>query len=126
MDFEEPIGMLFGPVVFVAITNVCYTLGWVVDTILYNGRHGRGSTSRDDSSSGSRRATRSLGCGRMAHHRVYREKTGVMVNSYRFLGLRSGRHRGTLFAVRQQAQADDVSTILMLTDVKRVRLFARL
>jgi len=37
-DFEEPIGMLFGPVIYVAIANVCYTLGWVVDTILYNGR----------------------------------------------------------------------------------------
>jgi hypothetical protein len=37
-DFEEPIGMLFGPVIYVAIANVCYTLGWVVDAILYNGR----------------------------------------------------------------------------------------
>jgi hypothetical protein len=37
-DFEEPFGMLFGPVIYVAIANVCYTLGWVVDTILYNGR----------------------------------------------------------------------------------------
>jgi hypothetical protein len=36
-DFEEPIGMLFGPVIYVAMANVCYTLGWVVDTILYNG-----------------------------------------------------------------------------------------
>jgi hypothetical protein len=38
VDFEEPIGMLFGPVIFVVIANVCYTLGWVVDTIFYNGR----------------------------------------------------------------------------------------
>jgi hypothetical protein len=37
-DFEEPIGMLIGPVIYVAMANVCYTLGWVVDTILYNGR----------------------------------------------------------------------------------------
>jgi hypothetical protein len=37
-DFEESIGMLFGPVIYVAIANVGYTLGWVVDTILYNGR----------------------------------------------------------------------------------------
>jgi hypothetical protein len=37
-DFEEPIGMLFGPVIFVVMANVCYTLGWVVDTIFYNGR----------------------------------------------------------------------------------------
>jgi hypothetical protein len=35
---EEPIGMLFGPVIFVVMANVCYTLGWVVDTIFYNGR----------------------------------------------------------------------------------------
>ena len=37
-DFEEPIGMLFGPVIYLAVANVCYTLGWVVDTVLYNGR----------------------------------------------------------------------------------------
>jgi hypothetical protein len=37
-DFEEPIGMLFGPVIFVVMANVCYTLGWVVDTIFYNRR----------------------------------------------------------------------------------------
>ena len=37
-DFEEPIGLLFGPVIFVAMANVCFTLGWVVDTILYYGR----------------------------------------------------------------------------------------
>ena len=37
-DFEEPIGMLFGPVIYVAMANACYTLGWVMDTILYNGR----------------------------------------------------------------------------------------
>ena len=37
-DFEKPLGMLFGPVIYVALANICYTLGWVVDTILYNGR----------------------------------------------------------------------------------------
>jgi hypothetical protein len=37
-DFEEPFGMLFGSAIYVAMANVCYTLGWVVDTILYNGR----------------------------------------------------------------------------------------
>jgi hypothetical protein len=36
-DFEEPIGMLFVPVIFVVMANVCYTLGWVVDTIFYDG-----------------------------------------------------------------------------------------
>lgn len=38
VDFEEPLGMLFGPVVYIAMANVCYTLGWVVDTVLYTGR----------------------------------------------------------------------------------------
>jgi hypothetical protein len=38
VDFEEPLGMIFGPAIYVALTNVCYTLGWVVDTIFYNGR----------------------------------------------------------------------------------------
>ena len=37
-DFVEPFAMLSGLTFFVAISNVCYTLGWVVDTILYNGR----------------------------------------------------------------------------------------
>ena len=37
-DFEEPFAMLSGSVIFVAMANICYTLGWVVDTVLYNGR----------------------------------------------------------------------------------------
>jgi len=37
-DFEEPFGMLFGPVIYVAMANVCYTLGWVLVTVFYNGR----------------------------------------------------------------------------------------
>ena len=36
-DFEEPLMMLFGPGIYVAMANVCYTLGWVVDTIFYDG-----------------------------------------------------------------------------------------
>ena len=36
-DFEEPLAMLSGTVIYVAIANMCYTLGWVVDTVLYNG-----------------------------------------------------------------------------------------
>lgn len=36
-DFEEPLAMLSGTVIYVAMANVCYTLGWVVDTVLYNG-----------------------------------------------------------------------------------------
>ena len=37
-DFEEPLGMLSGTVIYAALANFCYTLGWVVDTVLYNGR----------------------------------------------------------------------------------------
>jgi hypothetical protein len=36
-DFEEPFAMLSGMAIYVAIANVCYTLGWVVDTLSYNG-----------------------------------------------------------------------------------------
>ena len=36
-DFEEPLAMIIGTVIYVAMANVCYTLGWVVDTIWYNG-----------------------------------------------------------------------------------------
>ena len=37
-DFEEPLAMFTGTVIYVAIANVCYTPGWVADTVLYNGR----------------------------------------------------------------------------------------
>ena len=36
-DFEEPLGIIIGTVIYVAMANVCYTLGWVVDTVWYNG-----------------------------------------------------------------------------------------
>jgi hypothetical protein len=36
-DFEEPIAMLFGPFVYAIFANVCYTLGWIMDTIFYRG-----------------------------------------------------------------------------------------
>lgn len=78
-DFEEPFGMLFGSAIFIATANVCYTLGWgyghnlvqraPTDTTLQVGT---------DSRIGSRRATRSLGCSRMAHHCVHRAKARLM------------------------------------------------
>jgi hypothetical protein len=37
-DFEEPLGMFFGPVVYLAVANVGYALGWVVDTVFYKGQ----------------------------------------------------------------------------------------
>jgi len=36
-DFEEPIAMLFGPFVYAFLANLCYTLGWILDTIFYRG-----------------------------------------------------------------------------------------
>jgi hypothetical protein len=35
--FEEPLAIIIGTVIYIAMANVCYTLGWVVDTIWYNG-----------------------------------------------------------------------------------------
>jgi hypothetical protein len=34
-DFEEPIGLVFGPIVFGIMANVCYTTGWIVDISVY-------------------------------------------------------------------------------------------
>ena len=36
-DFEEPFAIISGTAIYVAMANLCYTLGWVVDTIWYNG-----------------------------------------------------------------------------------------
>jgi hypothetical protein len=38
VDFEEPFAMILGPFVYGALANLCYTLGWVVDTRYYRGR----------------------------------------------------------------------------------------
>ena len=37
-DFVEPFAMVPLAVICVVMANVCYTLGWVVDTVSYNGR----------------------------------------------------------------------------------------
>ncbi len=37
VDFEEPVAMIFGPFVYGFFANICYTFGWVVDTVLYRG-----------------------------------------------------------------------------------------
>jgi len=37
-DFEEPIAMIIGPVIYGVMANVCFTFGWVLDTALYRGR----------------------------------------------------------------------------------------
>src|SRR5690242_4483357 len=36
-DFEEPLAIIIGTCIYVAMANVCYTLGWVVDTVWYKG-----------------------------------------------------------------------------------------
>jgi hypothetical protein len=37
-DFVEPFALLDGAVMCIVLANVCYTLGWVVDTVWYTGR----------------------------------------------------------------------------------------
>jgi hypothetical protein len=37
-DFEEPFMMIFGPIVYGVLANVCFSFGWIVDTTLYRGR----------------------------------------------------------------------------------------
>jgi hypothetical protein len=37
IDFEEPIAMIFGPFIYAFFANICYTLGWIVDTVAYHG-----------------------------------------------------------------------------------------
>jgi hypothetical protein len=37
VDFEEPLVMITGPFVFALMANVCYTLGWLVDTVAFRG-----------------------------------------------------------------------------------------
>ena len=38
VDFEEPIMMIIGPVIYAIYANLCFTHGWIVDTSLYRGR----------------------------------------------------------------------------------------
>ena len=37
VDFEEPLEMLIRPFVYGFLANICYTFGWVVDTVFYRG-----------------------------------------------------------------------------------------
>lgn len=38
VDFEEPIMMIIGPIIYGVMANVCFSLGWIVDTTVYRGR----------------------------------------------------------------------------------------
>jgi hypothetical protein len=37
VDFEEPIAMIFGPLIYGLLANLFYTLGPVFDTVIYRG-----------------------------------------------------------------------------------------
>jgi hypothetical protein len=37
VDFEEPVAMIIGPFVYGLLANICYMLGWIVDTVSYRG-----------------------------------------------------------------------------------------
>ena len=36
-DFEEPLVMIFGPMLYAILANLWYTLGWITDVIAYRG-----------------------------------------------------------------------------------------
>src|SRR5580704_9653527 len=38
VDFEEPVAMIIGPFVYGFFANLCFSLGWIVDTVFYQGR----------------------------------------------------------------------------------------
>jgi hypothetical protein len=38
VDFEEPMGMIFGPFLWAFLANFCYTSGWLLDVIAYIGK----------------------------------------------------------------------------------------
>jgi hypothetical protein len=37
VDFEEPLAMMIGPFVYGFFANVCYSFGWLVDTVFFRG-----------------------------------------------------------------------------------------
>ena len=75
-DFEEPMAMLSGTVIYVVMANIFYTLGWVVETVFYNGRpRNRLYRSGLIFTGVPHRGARSLGCGRVAHNSVHRART---------------------------------------------------
>jgi hypothetical protein len=34
-DFEEPLVMLFGPIFYAIVADICYTFGWLLDVVTY-------------------------------------------------------------------------------------------
>jgi hypothetical protein len=37
-DFEEPIMMIIGPIIYGVLANICFSFGWIVDAMFYRGR----------------------------------------------------------------------------------------
>lgn len=42
VDFEEPVVMFSGPVLYGVLANVCYTFGWIVDVVAFRGSPRKG------------------------------------------------------------------------------------
>jgi hypothetical protein len=38
VDFEEPIAMIFGPIIYAALANLCYFLGPIFDLVFFTGK----------------------------------------------------------------------------------------
>lgn len=38
VDFEEPIMMIVGPIIYGVVANICFSFGWIVDAMVYLGR----------------------------------------------------------------------------------------
>jgi len=36
-DFEEPLAMIFGPLLYAIMANLCFTMGWITDIVAYRG-----------------------------------------------------------------------------------------
>jgi hypothetical protein len=80
-DFQEPLMMIAGPLVYCIFANICYTFGWIVDAVFLHGDATNAAVQvRIDFFGGSYRATRSVGCGGVAHHCVHRTKTRLIAS----------------------------------------------
>jgi hypothetical protein len=80
-DFQERLMMIAGPLVYCIFANICYTFGWIVDAVFLHGDATNAAVQvRIDFFGGSYRATRSVGCGGVAHHCVHRTKTRLIAS----------------------------------------------
>jgi hypothetical protein len=78
-DFVEPLIILPGTALYLALANICYTLGWVVDTTLYDGRpRTRLYKSGVVFAVFPHRSSGRLGCDRMASHYPHRAEARLI------------------------------------------------